>query len=61
MNKQSEPDSDPARTPIQKETIEQRKRPYRAPRLVTYGNLRELALAKGGLNLDGPGSPRSKV
>ena len=60
MNKQSESDSNAPR-PVQKETIERRKRPYRAPRLVTYGNLRELALAKGGPNADGPGNPHSKV
>jgi hypothetical protein len=60
MNKQPEPDSDPVR-PIQKETVERRKRPYRTPRLVTYGNLRELALTKGGLLADGPGSPHSKI
>jgi hypothetical protein len=36
------------------------KKPYRSPRLVTYGNLSDLALAKAGLNNDGPGSPHSK-
>jgi hypothetical protein len=60
MDKPSEPDIDPAR-PIQKETIEQRKRLYRKPRLVTYGNLRELALAKAGTRADGPGAPVSKT
>jgi hypothetical protein len=60
MDKPSEPDIDPAR-PIQKETIEQRKRPYRRPRLVKYGNLRELAMAKSGVKADGPGAPVSKV
>ena len=52
MDKKSEPDRDSARP----------KRPYRAPRLITYGDLRELALAKGGSKNDpGPTSPNSKV
>jgi hypothetical protein len=52
MDKQSEPDRDSARP----------KTPYRTPRLVTYGNLRELALAKGGTKVDqGPGNPPSKM
>ena len=36
------------------------KKPYRTPRLVTYGDLSKLALAKGGASADGPGSPNSK-
>jgi len=36
------------------------KKPYKSPRLVTYGNLSKLALAKGGLTQDGPGAPNSK-
>ena len=52
MDKKSEPDRDSARP----------KRPYRAPRLITYGNLRELALAKGGMKNDaGQGNPDSKM
>jgi len=36
------------------------KKPYRSPRLVTYGDLSKLAMAKGGATADGPGSPNSK-
>lgn len=60
MNVTTEPDGDPV-PPVQKDTTERRKRPYRTPRLVTYGNLRELALAKAGIRADGPGAPVSKV
>lgn len=60
MEKQSGPDSDAAR-PAQKEGIEPQKRPYRTPRLVTYGKLRELSLVKGGMKSDGGGSPPSRV
>jgi hypothetical protein len=52
MEKKSEPDRDSARP----------KRPYRAPRLITYGNLRELALAKDGTKSDGgAGNPPSRM
>ena len=37
------------------------KKPYRAPRMVTYGNLRQLALVKGGTKSDGGGPPPSRV
>jgi len=37
------------------------KKPYRTPRMVTYGNLRQLALAKGGSKNDGSGNPVSKA
>lgn len=37
------------------------KKTYRTPRLVTYGSLPELALAKGGSRADGGGNPQSKV
>jgi hypothetical protein len=60
MDKPSEPDSDLGR-PAQKETAGQPKRSYRRPRLVMYGNLRELALAKGGAKGDGGGTPPSKA
>lgn len=36
------------------------KKPYRAPRLVTHGDLRKLALGSGGLRSDGKGMPKSK-
>jgi hypothetical protein len=38
-----------------------RKRPYRTPRLVTYGTLRELALQKAGNKNDGHGEPKSRA
>jgi hypothetical protein len=60
MDKQPEPDGDSLAA--QKEVGDGRKRPYRTPRLVTYGNLRELALAKGGTKNDGgPAQPASKT
>ena len=38
------------------------KKPYRPPRLVTYGNLSQLALTtKGGAKNDGGGTPASKT
>jgi hypothetical protein len=40
-------------TPSREATSRQAKKPYRAPRLVTYGNLPQLALAKGGTKNDG--------
>ena len=61
MDKQTEPDTDSV-GPTPKEVSDGRKRPYRTPRLVTYGNLRELALAKGGTKNDaGPTQPASKT
>ena len=59
MNNQPERDSDRDQ-PTREETVGP-KRPYRTPRLVTYGNLRELALAKGGAKGDGGGVPASKT
>jgi hypothetical protein len=39
-----------------------RKKPYRTPRLVAYGNLRDITMAKGGLKQDGaPTNPFTKV
>jgi hypothetical protein len=40
---------------------EVRKHPYRSPRLTEYGNLKKLALAKGGGKNDGFGKPKSRV
>ena len=37
------------------------KRPYRAPRLAVYGNLRDMTRAKGGVKGDGGGNPATKV
>ena len=36
------------------------KKPYRAPRLTVYGDLRTITKAKGGTNNDGGGQPRTK-
>ena len=37
------------------------KKPYRAPRLIVYGDLREITKAKGGSKGDGGGNPATKV
>jgi hypothetical protein len=58
MSKRSERE-DPR--PVRDEAPSRPQRPYRTPRLVTYGNLRELALAKGGTLGDGIGKPVSKA
>jgi hypothetical protein len=36
------------------------KKPYRAPRLVEYGDLRKITLAKGGNMNDDPTPPATK-
>ncbi len=38
-----------------------KKKPYRPPRLVVYGDLRRLTRGKGGSNPDGGGLPRTKL
>ena len=39
-----------------------RRKPYRTPRLVAYGNLRDITKVKGGLRADGgPTNPATKV
>ena len=39
-----------------------RRKPYGTPRLVAYGNLRDITLVKGGLRSDGnPVNPATKV
>jgi len=37
------------------------KKPYNPPKLVVYGNLRELTMAKGGAKNDGGGKPATKL
>lgn len=37
-----------------------KKRPYRAPELWTYGDLRALTTAKKGKRWDGGGNPRTR-
>lgn len=36
------------------------KKPYRAPRLAVYGDLRTITKAKGGTGEDGGGKPATK-
>lgn len=38
-----------------------KKKPYRPPRLVAYGDLRTLTMAKGGNKNDGGGKPATKL
>lgn len=42
-------------------TTSQKKKPYRPPRLVVYGDLRSLTMVKGGTANDGGGKPRTKL
>jgi hypothetical protein len=60
MRKPFEETSDPRRpsgdTPAAKS-----KKVYRTPRLVTYGNLRDLSLGTGGGKADGLGAPKSRA
>lgn len=44
-----------------KPTTKPPKKPYRAPRVTVYGTLRQLAGAKGGVQNDGGGKPRTKA
>ena len=37
------------------------KKPYRAPKLTVYGDLRTITKAKGGTASDGGGKPPTKV
>ena len=39
----------------------QGKRSYRSPRLMTYGDLSRLTMAKGGAGGDGSGNPMTMV
>lgn len=38
---------------------QERKKPYRAPRLVEYGDLQKITLTKGGMMND-PGNPGTR-
>jgi hypothetical protein len=60
MRKQFEENSDPGRSPEDKPAA-QSKKVYRTPRLVTYGNVRDLALGTGGGKGDGVGAPKSRA
>lgn len=37
------------------------RKPYRKPTLIVHGNLKTLTEAKGGINLDGSGKPRTRL
>ena len=41
-------------------TIRDRKKAYRAPRLVKYGDLRTITQGKGGNMTDGTGTPATR-
>jgi hypothetical protein len=60
MRTPSDRRGDPDRR-ARKEPSKPSKRPYRTPRLITHGNLPQLAMAKGGAKGDGPGNPASKA
>jgi len=65
MGKEPKQDSKAGRTEHSgpNEAIEQPKRPYKTPRLTTYGNLRQLSLQKGLDKADGgvPSNPKSRL
>ena len=44
-----------------KQVSKPKKRPYRAPKLITHGNLRTMTLAKGGALGDGGSNPKTRV
>lgn len=46
---------------MKSKTTSQTKKPYRSPRLVVYGDVRRLTMAKGGGAADGSGKPRTKL
>ncbi len=54
-------DSGLGRPEIERKTTHQEKKPYRFPRLMVYGNLRQLTMGTQGPAKDGgAGSPNSK-
>jgi hypothetical protein len=61
MRDKPDPHGDQIRDAVKEVTAEHTKRPYRVPRLTVYGNLRQLALAKGGSSNDGKNVPASKL
>jgi hypothetical protein len=58
MAKPSEPNASPARAD---NAPAQTKKPFRPPRFTVYGDLRRIALAKGGAKGDGLGKPSTKA
>lgn len=48
------------RNEMKAEATRQGKKPYRSPRLMIYGDLRRLTMAKGGKRSDGLGLAKSR-
>lgn len=46
---------------MKSKTSGEKKKPYRSPRIVVYGDLHRLTMAKGGKKSDGGGVPKSKA
>jgi hypothetical protein len=44
-----------------KQASKLKRRPYRAPKLITHGDLRTMTMAKGGALGDGGSVPKSRV
>lgn len=62
MPAHNDDDADAARGETVKPAANPGRKPYRAPRLVTYGNLpRLVTMAKGGRRNDGGGKPKTRV
>jgi hypothetical protein len=60
MRKKTAPDADSAAGEPGEST--RTKKPYQAPRLAVYGDLRHIAMVKGGTKADGgKGSPATKA
>ena len=60
MRKQVEENGDPGRS-AQNTPEAQSKKLYRTPRLVTYGNVRDLSLGATGARGDGGANPKSRA
>lgn len=60
MRKQVEENGDASRS-SQNTPAAQSKKLYRTPRLVTYGNLRDLSLGAAGTRGDGGSNPKSRA
>ncbi len=56
MQKPSDPN-----TPSLERTPGSRKKPYRSPRVTTYGALKDLTNSKQGVKSDGMGVPATKL
>ena len=50
----------PRRRSLAPEPSTPKKKPYRAPRLVEYGDLRKITQGKGGSMDDGTGAPATR-